>query len=43
MRTLESEFDIMTKTLNNQNVYYRITYNGEGIYNALKNIVDIDT
>jgi len=43
MRTLESDFDIMTKTLNNQNVYYRITYNGEGIYNALKNIVDIDT
>ena len=42
MRTLESDFDIMIKTLNNQNVYYRITYNGEGIYNALKNIVGID-
>ncbi len=39
MRTLESDFDIMIKTLNNQNVYYRITYNEEGIYNALKNIV----
>ncbi len=33
----------MTKTLNNQNTYYRITYNGEGIYNALKNIVGLDT
>lgn len=43
MRTLESDFDIMVKTLNNQNVYYRITYNGEGIYNALKNIVGLDT
>ncbi len=34
MKTLESDFDIMIKTLNSQNVYYRITYNGEGIYNA---------
>ena len=29
----------MIKTLNNSNEYYRVTYNGEGIYNALKNIV----
>ena len=43
MRTLESDFDIMIKTLNNQKVYYRITYNGEGIFNALKNIVDAHT
>ena len=38
----KNENDIMIKTLNNQNVYYRITYNGEGIYNALKNIVGMD-
>lgn len=43
MRTLESDCDLMIKTLNDQNVYYRITYHGEGIYNALKNIVGMDT
>lgn len=43
MKILESDFDIMIKALNNQNVYYRITYNGEEIYNALKNIIGIDT
>ena len=42
MKALESDFDIMIKMLNNQNVYYRVTYNGEGIYNALKNIVCMD-
>ena len=29
----------MIKTLKNSNEYYRVTYNGEGIYNALKKIV----
>lgn len=43
MQALESNFDTTIKTRNNQNVYYHITYNGEGIYNALKNIVEIDT
>lgn len=33
---LESDFDIMIKKLNKPNVYYRITYNEERIYNALK-------
>lgn len=28
---------------NNQTIYYRITYNGDGIYNALKSAVDIAT
>lgn len=41
MEALESDFDKMIKLLSNINncKYYRITYNGEGIYNALKNNV----
>ncbi len=42
MKTLESDFDIMMKILKNENVYYRITYNGEEIYNALKKVVGMD-
>lgn len=42
MEALESDFDKMVKLLSNKSnndKYYRITYNGEGIYNALKNNV----
>lgn len=43
MEALESDFDKMVKSLssNNNSKYYRITYNGEGIYNALKNSVNL--
>lgn len=41
---LESDFDKIGKELSNDfKVYYRVTYNEEGVYNALKKIVDIDT
>ncbi len=46
METLESDFDKMVKLISNNtnsNKYYRITYNGEGIYDALKNSVDLET
>lgn len=44
MRTLESDCDKMIKSLsNNQTVYYRITYHGDGIYNVLKSTIDIVT
>lgn len=44
MKMLESDFDKMIKSLSNKEmVYYRITYNNEGIYSALKNSVDLDT
>lgn len=43
MRTLESDFDKMIKSLqNNHSCFYRVTYNDEGIYNALKKTVSID-
>jgi len=45
MEALESDFDKMLKLLStsSNSKYYRITYNGEGIYNALKNSVDLET
>lgn len=43
MRALESDFDKMIKSLqNNHSRFYRITYNGDGIYNALKKTIGID-
>ncbi len=43
MRCLESDFDKMIKSLQNNSIYfYRVTYNGEGIYNALKKSVDME-
>lgn len=44
MEALESDFDKMVKLLSSSNnsKYYRITYNGEGIYNALKNSVKLN-
>lgn len=31
------------KLKENSSKYYRVTYNGQGIYNALKNNIDLDT
>lgn len=43
MRYLKSDFDKMIKSLQNKSIYfYRVTYNDEGIYNALKKSVDIE-
>lgn len=42
MKMLESDFDYLIKQINNKDMYYRITYKGKGIYEALKEIVGID-
>ncbi len=45
MEILESDFDKMLKLLSNESNnthYYRISYNDEGIYNALKRNVSLD-
>lgn len=40
---MESDFDRMLKSSQNNHTYfYRVTYNNEGIYDALKKSVDID-
>lgn len=42
MSMLESDFDELMKKINNKEIYYRITYNRKGIYEALKEVVGTD-